>query len=538
MTDYIDCLFVGTNRMNVKASRNSVMQFMGEKHPGFRYLNVDMIEYKDDLWLIDDLYNHLVSTDDVLKQAFDPLSKAFDFNTAIVYLGTYLKRRGYTFDYVTSFQEGKSELAAKLKNNRYRAIALTTTFNLTPYPIGEIVQFVRENCDTPIIAGGVFVAQLFNSSYRNTLPMLLDTIGADYYVNSYQGEATLVRFLDALKNNTATEAVPNLCYKSGDTYVETAIVPENNLLSENMVDWSLFADDLKYHAVVRTSVSCKFRCSFCTYHIFGGKFQSADIKGIEYELNQLKQAGVTWITFTDDTFNIPKERFKDILKMMLKNNYGFKWGCFYRCQFADEETLALMRESGCQLVFLGLESGNNDVLKNMNKGVTVERYRAGMDLIKKAGLYTVGSFIFGFPGETMQSISETIELIKETDFYMPNMWIYSPEAPIAKRMAEFGLSVENALEWTHDTMDSTTAADMVEYAITTINESARVPMFDMDMTTFSELFKRGISLDRVKQFIILFNRGLRERFYDQPNSDSVNSAVNEMRDLLRFSITA
>ncbi len=536
MTDYIDCLFIGPNKMDVKTLRNTLLELLGEDHPAFTNFNIDMLQYKEKLFLVEDLFNELIKSDDLSGYNIEPITEAGDVNAAIAYLGTYLNRRGFTFDQVSSFRDEKDKLVEKLKKNRYRAIALTTTMNYMPEPINEVVQFVRNyNRDTPIIAGGKFVAQAFDDMYRDTLPSRFDAIGADYYVNSKQGETTLVNFLSALKNRESLETVPNLCYKSGDRYVENTIMLEENKIADNLVDWTLFRNDLNYYTFLKTSVSCPFNCSFCTYPLHSGKYQNIGVEGIEYELNQLKKTNVKYFLFSDDTMNVPIERFKAILRMMIRNKYDFKWISYLRCQYTDEETAQLLKESGCQIVILGLESGSNQILKNMNKKVTVEQYIPALKLLKDAGIYIIGSFIFGFPGETEQTMAESLKLIKMIDFFTPNQWIAEIGAPIASEKKKYGIIMDDPFDWSHNTMEARTAANTVRKLVATVRETARLPLWDSNILFFIDLAKRGMTLEQIKKFMILYNRAISLNINGNQNMADMESIMDQMKALIKLS---
>ncbi|MCG8308631.1 MAG: radical SAM protein [Cytophagales bacterium] len=447
------------------------------------------------------------------------------FNPAIAYLCTYLDRRDLTFDYVNSFQEEKDRLAAKLQDYDIQLVAITTSMYMSFEPVVEIVDFVkRYNDSVPIVAGGPFIATLIRNQGQAELNYILNEMNADFYVNSAQGESTLVNLIQSLKTKRSVADVNNIYYRQNGKYVATLVKPEDNELSKNMINWKLFGDGVKSQVILRTSVSCPFSCAFCTFPVFGGKFQTASIEGVEYELNQLAELNrVNIIAFLDDTFNFPKERFKKILRMMIKNNYQFKWMSFFRCQFADEETIALMKESGCLFAYLGLESGNDTVLKNMNKATTVELYRKGLDLLHKYDIPTFGSFIIGFPGETKKSIADTVAMINDVDFYESMLWANLADAPVNKQREKFKLE-GSEYEWKHETMDSRTANRIIENEILPKVKSARVPIFDYDVLIILSLLDRGMSFEQVKKFITAFNKGVMETIQN-PSIENVDDTI-------------
>ena len=98
---------------------------------------------------------------------------------------------------------------------------------------------------------------------------------------------------------------------------------------------------------------------------------------VEKELQQIQErSNVRNLVFIDDTFNVPADRFKEILRMMIRNQFTFRWYSYLRCNIMDEELCDLMARSNCGGVFLGIESGDPDVLKIMKKVATPEQYLA------------------------------------------------------------------------------------------------------------------------------------------------------------------
>ena len=141
----------------------------------------------------------------------EPVTMGEVLSPAIAYLGTFLTKHGFTFDYINSFQEEKGELERKLKKNNILTIAITTTLYISPFPIFEIMNFIRKhNRTVRVIVGGPFVATQVRVVDRETLEYLFASIGADFYVNSAQGEAALVNIIKALKGNLPPDQIDNI----------------------------------------------------------------------------------------------------------------------------------------------------------------------------------------------------------------------------------------------------------------------------------------------------------------------------------------
>jgi radical SAM superfamily enzyme YgiQ (UPF0313 family) len=118
------------------------------------------------------------------------------------------------------------------------------------------------------------------------------------------------------------------------------------------------------------------------------------------------------IFFDDDTFNYQKARTIELCKKLKPLN--FTWSCTSRVT-TDYETLKSMKEAGCRLLIVGYESGDQQILKNIKKGATIEMALRFTDNCKKLGLVIHGDFIIGLPGETRQSIRKTIDFAKRVD---------------------------------------------------------------------------------------------------------------------------
>jgi len=512
MNNDIDCLLIGHNEINFEEYEDIVTR-MGPTSGAYRDLNLNYLRYDEKPYTAAGMFN-LINNSNAGRH-FKPINFGETFSAAIAYLGSFLKKNGFTFDYVNCFQIEKSQLAQKLQRDNIRTVAILTTLYVVALPIIEIIDFVKKyNQTAKIIVGGPFVSTKVRTQDDSSLEYLFkDTIPADFFVNSSQGEAALVKILHALKNNLPVAQIENIYYKTNNKLIATPTLKEDNKLSENPVDWDLFSRNISEYVNVRTAISCPFSCAFCGFPQHAGKHQTLDLQGVERELNLLDQIGtVKSINFIDDTFNIPLNRFKDILKMMIKNQYSFKWHSYLRCQYIDRETVALMKESKCEGVFLGIESGNEQILKNMNKKGDIKKYREGINLLKKHGLVTFGSFIIGFPGETENTAEDTKKFIEESglDFYRAQLWYGEPITPIWKELDKYKITGES-FEWSHATMNVGTASDLIDQMVLSIEGPIWIPQYNFDFDSIWHLVYKGISLKDVKKFLRIFHQGIKEK---------------------------
>ncbi len=535
MDNTIDCLFIGHNEIPFEQYEKNI-KTMGPKSGAYRDLKLNYIMYNNKPYSVSDIFNLFSRDEDHfqnLPSTYKALSSSTIFSAAIAYLGTYLSKRGYCFDYINSFQDNKDELVQKLSTKNILTIGIITTYYVSTLPIVEIIDFIKNyNKTAKIILGGPFVSTKCRSLEPSALEYLFSSsIGADIYVNSSQGEATLVKVIEAIRNDAPLDTIPNIYFKSDKNYFSTAIVKEDNELGKNLVDWHLFADKLGDIINVRTSISCPFSCAFCGFPERAGKYQMLHVEEIEIELNQLAKIDkVKNIKFIDDTFNVPPERFKEILRMMIKNQYPFNWYANFRCQFADEETIQLMKDSRCKAVFLGIESGNNGILKNMNKVATIEKYLSGIQLLKKYEIQTFASFIIGFPGETNETAQDTFNFINQSgiDLYQLQPWYCEPITPIFKEKDKYQITGES-FEWSHNTMDANQASDWVEKIFMNTEKAIWVPQHNFSIDMFWNLQDKGVSKENLENFLRAFSEGIREKIQFPQNKEISFKVIKQLK---------
>lgn len=436
---------------------------------------------------------------DVVKRLSKP------FNAAIAYIGTYLNIKGFTFHYINSFEDEKDLLKRYLANNTYLTIGISTTFCTEIEQVNKITDFIRENSpDSKIILGGPFITLYVRTSLQyfankeSSLRFITQKVHADYIITSFLGENLLVELLTALKENKDINDIPYILYSNGNIFHSTDFsVKEEHIMHSTYVDWSLFKNPAPIDIPIRTSISCPFSCSFCNFHINMGKYKFLDIDEIEKTLNSIESIGnIHSIRFTDDTLNIPASRFKNLLKMMIRNKYSFKWYSYIRCQYVDEETAALMSESGCLCALLGIESGNQEMLQNMNKSAKVEDYYHGISLLNKYNIMTVILLFVGFPGETDGSVMDTVNFLNTANpaFYTLEPWFFDPRTPIANEREKFGIKGEYR-KWSHNTMDYKTAVAWVGRIPTLVNYSTFLKNISLNVL---QLFHLGLTMDDIK----------------------------------------
>ena len=197
-----DCLLIGHNDMSFTDYAEGLYAF-GKDSPAYRDLKLNFIWHKGKRHTVTDILN-LYSQKNVQFSIGDV------FSTTIAYLGTYLNKHGFSFDYINDYQSQKEEFKDKLLSKDIFAIGITSTLYTHLTPIEEICKFIRRyNKDVRIIVGGPFILNsFFASSNERALHVLLKRLKVDVLVNSSQGETTLVRVLQAMKSGNCLGDIP------------------------------------------------------------------------------------------------------------------------------------------------------------------------------------------------------------------------------------------------------------------------------------------------------------------------------------------
>jgi len=305
-----------------------------------------------------------------------------------------------------------------------------------------------------------------------------------------------------LRESDDLSKVKNCYIKWQGQFVFTGAEAEFSLAP---INWDNYKDkNLGETLQTRTALSCPFRCTFCDYPVRAGKWVPQEISEVEKELQQIQaRSNVTSLVFIDDTFNVPADRFKEILRMMIRNQFTFRWYSYLRCNIMDEELCDLMSRSNCAGVFLGIESGDAGVLKIMKKVATPEQYLKGMKLLNDSGIPTFASLIIGFPGETEQSVENTIQLLEEArpTFFRGEIWYNNPRAPIYDKSREQHGIDGFGYRWRHNTMDWEQGCDMVLKLFGQVRNSSWLPMYDFDFWILPYLQGKGMSIEQIKKFV-------------------------------------
>lgn len=309
-------------------------------------------------------------------------------------------------------------LISKLEsfNPDYVGISFTTPlFN----EVKKIVEIVKNfNKEIIVIAGGPHASAMPQQTLENTL---LDIIVIG------EGDHTIVEILSGKE----WKSIQGIMFKNEKNLIST---PPRNLI-ENMNDlpypaWHLY-DVSKYRGTplfnrrnplgfFETSRGCFSRCAYCSSrNIFGMKFRCKTPERVVDEIEYMLKIGFREIHPIDDGFTTNIDRAKAICNEIIKRGIKMPWypQGGLRVDRVNKELFDLMYKAGCYRIPFGIESGSQLILDNVKKGIKLEQVVNAVKWANEAGLETLGYFMLGLPGETVETIEETISFSQKLNLH-------------------------------------------------------------------------------------------------------------------------
>lgn len=295
--------------------------------------------------------------------------------------------------------------------------------------VKEISHMIKEKMpDRQIILGGSVGTSIIETALRN--------MNVDVMVIA-EADDTIVELLPALLNGQDNlSEIAGLAYLQNGKVVKTPARPQReDLDSLPYPAWDLFPMEVYLaNPVVGvgrdidiiSSRGCPYPCQYC-YRIFGRQYRGRSAENVVGEILELyHRYNVDFISFQDDCFVIDKHRVYDICDMIDKEGINIRWSCTGRVNISDLELLQRMRASGCVSVSYGLESGSDTILARMKKNTTTAKARKAIENTRKAGIRTPVSFMTGYPGETRETVMETVDYCKELNIPLTALMITCP----------------------------------------------------------------------------------------------------------------
>tara|TARA_B100000686_G_scaffold355395_1_gene474761 strand:+ start:818 stop:2257 length:1440 start_codon:yes stop_codon:yes gene_type:complete len=388
----------------------------------------------------------------------------------IAYISSFLNKNGhdcwlYNADFLGHNEFTKYDVIHREKGFKtYKDYFSNTDGYIWEEVVEKIIKFEPEWVGYTSYTANIQTIDILSTKVRERKPKIKQIIGGvhatldhnlldklkniDYSVQREGEEAML-----ALVNGNDPRTISGVACREGtkiigigDANVIKSIddlpLPERNKFYGMSEEEKQFID-VSYICSIR---GCPYRCNYCAspFHWKRDKTQYRSPESVLDEMKHLKSnywnkkkydysasgnvedkskmiiEDNTIVYFVDDIFTVKKPRVKQIMRNMIDNKLDMPWKCEARTDHLDEEIAELMKQTNCNRVKLGFESGSDRILKEIQKDETTEDMKVGAKLLRDAGVPFTAYFMAGFPGETDDDVRQTIELAKEiqADYYV------------------------------------------------------------------------------------------------------------------------
>ncbi len=275
----------------------------------------------------------------------------------------------------------------------------------------SLMSWLRESSAAPVVLGG--------AGFTVMPTTILEELHADYGVAG-EGELAFPWLLECIERGADTVADAGFSRQPVNGGMLISAGARIQRLDETHVpDRDLF-DARRYYERggclnVQSKRGCCFDCVFCSYPLIEGtKVRVRSAAAVVDEIQSLRERlGVRHLFFVDNIFNFPLPHAKRICEEIIARGLDVEWSGYLNPKFVDEELARLMAASGCKGVEFGTDSGASTVIANLHKEFDTEDLRRSSRLCRQYGIKFAHSLIFGGPGETTETVEQTLALMEE-----------------------------------------------------------------------------------------------------------------------------
>ena len=367
---------------------------------------------------------------------YGPMRKAAGtyFPLGLGYISSYIKQ----FDYSVRLLDPNVQLlptpALVDIVSDERPVLVGISF-MTPqfFRAKEIADAIKSALpDVPIVLGG---------AHPSALPTrtLEEIQSADFSIYG-EGEETTLELLDFLtRQKGSLHEIKGLAWRNGSEAVlnpprapigdlDRLPYPDREQIDQHLYrQQSFLAYSTKYMPIY-TSRGCPGRCVFClSGHGLKSRVRERSIENVMEEIDYIvERYKIDYLLIKDDMFTLRRSRVRDFCNALKERHPGLKWHCMGRVSSVDRELLSDMKAAGLNDIFFGIESGNDEILKRSGKAITTAQARKAVEDCAALGIRTYGTFILGLPGDTRETIGQTLDFACSLPLTMAGFSILIP----------------------------------------------------------------------------------------------------------------
>jgi radical SAM superfamily enzyme YgiQ (UPF0313 family) len=364
-------------------------------------------------------------------------------------LASFLRERGRyeccIIDFEITEASTPGEMAEIVLAESPKYICITTLTPRYPTVVRMAEEIKRLAPAVAIIVGGPHVTGLPQKALYD--PISYGIIG--------EGEEALLELLDALENGSDVSGIKNLIYRHNEAVAVNDPRPFIKNLDKlpppawDLMNFEEYTDSAYFkgsHLAIFSERGCPYDCSFCASRVtWKGKLRSRSVDNVMGEIRYIVNVlGINNLMFWDDTFAANRKRAIDICNRIIAEKLNINYTVQIRADSVTADLAVALRDSGCAFAAIGVESGNEIMLSRIGKRETKAHFERAVSIMKDVGLPIIASYIIGLPGDTHETIQETIDFAFKLNADQSKFMILAPypgtrvyDLAIQKGLADF-----------------------------------------------------------------------------------------------------
>ena len=331
--------------------------------------------------------------------------------------------------YDLNLYRNQQDFFSYLKNGlKWDIIGVSGLITTYSYQV-ELSNYIKDICNEALLVSGGGLASSVPELLLATSKFDISIIG--------EGEKIFVELLNHLEARDFYK-VDGIAWKLKDNSVilNKVAKPIKDLDSIPFPDWEkahltdyfkfsgfnykgISANKFCKRADLTTTRGCPYHCSFCSNVFCRSEIRMRTVDNVIAEIKELvAKYQIDSVDFLDENFCFSRKRVVELCNRMINEKFSLKWGTAARVDDVDEDLLLLMKEAGCVFILYGFETGSQTILNKMNKKISVEQSWRAFELTEKVGIDARGNLIIGHPGETEDTLLESLNFQKKRYAYL------------------------------------------------------------------------------------------------------------------------
>ncbi len=333
----------------------------------------------------------------------------------LLYIASYCRERGIDVAAIDGPAErlDMEQTMARIRKADPDVVGITTTTPVFHRAI-ELARAVKKwSPRMPVVVGGPHISAAPIAS------MQYDCFDVGC---AGEGEQAFHELVTALGRGESPESVRGLVLRhpGGGVWftpprlsqvdVDTLPFPARDLLNPKL--YASLPTDVRYlpKFTQLATRGCPFRCTFCDHAAEGKRYRTPSPRYMVDEMEHLvREFGAREVAFVGTTFTARRSDAEEFCELLMERNLGLLWTCSTRVDMVTEDLLRRLKRAGCCSIRFGVESGNQEILDFIRKGITKDQVRRAIELCNKVDIHTKAFFMIGHPKETLETIRETID---------------------------------------------------------------------------------------------------------------------------------